>query len=224
MQWILFDIDGTLLNSSGAGGRAMYAAVNKVFGSELKLGSVPFHGRTDRSIITDILKLNDIECDDKTFSDVAEVYLEHLAEELATAENKVFPGVMDLLKDLTKFSDLRIGILTGNMKAGAELKLKYFEIEDHFELGFYGDHFPTRNLLSQSARDFISEKDGGKFVASDIWIIGDTPADIECGRHIGAQVLAVSTGGSSYPELEKHKPDILVESLEDSKEFLSLLA
>ena len=224
MYWILFDIDGTLLSSSGAGGRAMYAAVKQLFGEELKLGSVPFHGRTDRAIITDILKFIGEDSSEQSFLNVKKTYLEILPSELAKVESQIFKGVKELLDELASRKHVRVGLLTGNTEQGAGIKLGHFGIEEYFEYGAFGDHHLSRNDVAANALEQITSRSDFDVKPENVWIVGDTPADIECGRHINAKVLAVSTGGYTHAELQSHNADILVECLSDSSEFLGYLS
>lgn len=223
MNWILFDIDGTLLSSSGAGGRAMYAAIKELHGADLPMGSVAFHGRTDRAIISDILKLANIEPTPSNFLAVKEVYLSILPKELDGVESRVFEGVMELLEKLESMPQVQVGLLTGNMADGAKLKLDHFNISDRFNFGAYGDEFHSRNDVAADAYRRINNSGSTQVPSDKIWIIGDTPADIECARHINARVLAVSTGGFSRAELEPFNPDILLDNLVECESFLEEL-
>lgn len=199
----------------------MYRAVDDLFGVSLELGSVPFHGRTDRSIIKDILLHAGLDyVEDRDFPRVCAKYLEILPEELDNGETQVFVGVEEMLKTLVGDEKAQVGLLTGNMEKGAELKLEHSGLSDHFDFGAFGDHHHHRNDVAKHAYGIVNSRANEKVDPSDVWILGDTPADIECGRAIGANVLAVATGGSSYEELAEHKPDILVKDLAKVSDLL----
>lgn len=225
MHIILFDIDGTLISSGGAGKSAIEGALRETFDITPDSAGVPMAGRTDRSIVRDLFVQNGLENTEVNWTRVLESYLRVLPNCLQQCEGQVLPGVVELLDVLRARENCHLGLLTGNIEYGARLKLKYYGLLDFFSFGGFGDHCYDRSDVAREAWDASRNLVGDKSVnRKRVWVIGDTPADIHCGRSIGANVLAVATGWHSREILETEKPDLLFDDFSDPTRFLQVLS
>ena len=213
MRVCLFDIDGTLIRSGGAGSRAMKRAFEDVFRVECDLSGVSFSGRTDFGITRDLFANAGVEHSRANLSRFFEAYLPALSTELSQGDGQVCVGVEGWLTKLAKHPDCAVGLLTGNMRAAAEIKLRHFGLWQHFHFGGYGDHVPHRHEVARSAIQAAMEF-AGQVDHDQIWTIGDTPDDISAARAHGIRVVAVATGSHSFEELQMHRPDVLAHNLE----------
>ncbi len=223
MHICLFDIDGTLLASGGAGKAALEASLVEGFGVTLN-SDVPYSGRTDRAIARDLLRAHDIEPTDTNWEKLLNGYLCRLPECLNLHQGRVLPGIWELLKTLKIRGDVVLGLLTGNVRAGAKVKLGHFGLFEYFGLGGFGDRHFDRDDVAREAFLAVQEHLASPVSGDDIWVIGDTPLDIQCARAIGAKVAAVATGIHTLDLLHPHAPDLLFEDLSDHSAFLEQLA
>jgi phosphoglycolate phosphatase len=222
MYIVLFDIDGTLLASGGAGKAAMEAAVATAFGAPADSGAVPYAGRTDRSIVRDLFRLHGVADTPENFEKFVAAYLDHLPDCLARLNGRVLPGIAELLDRLAGREDVKVGLLTGNMPAGARVKLSHFGLHERFAFGGFGDQHWERDDVARSALAVIRELHGD--VKLDrIWVIGDTPLDVQCARAIGARAAAVATGHHDVDQLRETRPDLLFADLSDPTALLAEL-
>lgn len=224
MQVCLFDIDGTLLNTGGAGSTAMLASVEAEFGVQEPLHGIPAAGRTDRAITLDVFNAFGLPLDEATYARFLDVYVSLLPEHLKMHTGTVFPGVAELLSALRGRGDVALGLLTGNFQSGAWLKLKHYALHEFFDFGGFGDRYVHRNDVAREALELIRRRLGADFDPSDVWVVGDTPADVECARAIGANAIAVATGIFSAEELAAANPDFLWNDLSDIERFLRLMS
>lgn len=213
VKLVLFDIDGTILLTDGAGKRAIHRALVEVFG-----GTGPddhrFDGKTDPQIVRELMRMegHGDEHIDAHMSPLLERYVAYLDEELRIGASgvrgvRVMPGVRELLDALDTRDDVLLGLLTGNLAAGARAKLGSAGIDpDRFRVGAYGSDHETRGELPAVAQRRARDELGVDVSGRDVVVIGDTPADIACGRGIGARAIAVATGGYSIEELLAHSP------------------
>ena len=220
----LFDIDGTLIRAGGAGGAALAAALTSEFGVEHPDDAVELAGRTDRAITVDSLRRNGIEPSEENLARFFDAYLRHLPVHLAARNGFVLPGVRELLDALALRDDVVVGLLTGNFRRAAELKLGHFALADYFRLGGYGDHHLDRDDVARDAVAEIHRLEGLVHDQVQVWVVGDTPYDVRCGRAIGARVIAVGNGFGSREDLTAAGPDHLLEDLSDSARLLGLIA
>jgi phosphoglycolate phosphatase len=211
----LFDIDGTLLRTGGAGVRA-FRRTAALWGHPGAMDRVSFHGRTDTSLARQFLAgagLPDTAVECERF---LAVYAFLLEEELSRGGGELCPAVPALLHVLESLPEPPLmGLLTGNVRMGAVLKLAAHGLEHRFVLGAFGDDHESRNQLAVVARQRVSKCLGTPVPGSAIVVIGDTPADIECARAIQAPCLAVATGAFSVHDLRLHQPDWVVSSFEE---------
>jgi len=223
---ILFDIDGTLLASGGAGKVALEEALLAEFGLNGIQHHVPYAGRTDVAIGRDLLKAHGIDPTEARLKQLQESYLQRLPEALNRLKGKILPGVVSLLDALRAVEQpVLIGLLTGNIRRGASVKLGHFGIDHYFRFGGFGDGLLERDEVARAAwSEARLHHHPNELAIERTWVIGDTPLDISCARHIGAKVLAVSTGHHSKEELAVGKPDLLLSSLEGDDLLANLLA
>ncbi len=224
MKVVLFDIDGTLLSTGGSGQSAMEAALLAGFPVTELLCDIPTAGRTDRAIIMDLFRDHGIAFTEENWQRFQQLYLERLPGCIAGGPPDLLPGMRDIVEALAVRSDVMLGLLTGNFERGAKVKLSHFGIDHHFAFGGYGDHDVSRDdvarrALAEAARRLERDPD-----VSSVWVIGDTPADIQCSRAIGARAVAVATGIYPLEVLRAAEPDHLFESFADPQTLLSLLA
>ena len=228
MKLVLFDIDGTLLASEGAGKRAVTRALKDVFGST---GPDDYHfdGKTDPQIVRELMKLDGV--DDKTIDAkmhrLLNVYIENLTYELRAPDKKpprALSGVPELLDALEARADVVLGLLTGNIERGARMKLDAVGIEwSRFRVGAYGSDHERRPQLPAIARERCRRQTGAFVQGAEVVVIGDTPDDMTCGRALGAQAIGVATGRFTVPQLMEHRPVAAFEDLSDTQTVLDAI-
>lgn len=213
---LLWDIDGTLIRSGNAGHRAMNAAAQAVFDLEDAFAHFDFGGRTDPWVLGLLCEQHRIATTPELTERFYDVYVEALRRELHNPRAHTCAGIRELLPTLAADPTLTQGLLTGNIVAGARVKLDHFGLWDFFPFGAFADDSGERNRLGPIALDRARHHSGRPEIQpSDLLVIGDTPHDIACARAVGAHAVATSTGGFTYEELEAHQPDLLVRDFAD---------
>ena len=226
MKLVLFDIDGTILWSDGAGRRAMTEALMNVFGGA---GPTDYHydGKTDPQIVRDLMRASGHtdETIDERIDPLMQRYLGGLERELAGGTRAhVFDGVRELLDLLEARSDIILGLLTGNLREGAAIKLRAAGIDiDRFKVCAFGSDHHARAELPALAQRRAKEDLGLDIPGDHVFVIGDTPADITCGQGIGARAIAVATGRYTPEELARHHPYALFSSLADTAAVMKVI-
>ena len=220
---LLWDIDGTLIASGGAGMRALQVALQREFGLVGSLADIDFAGRTDRWIIREVFRKFAVPPTEANFTRLFEGYVAELPTALANPQARVLPGVREVLQAARAHGMFAQGLLTGNMRRGAQAKLGHHGLWDFFAFGAFGDDSELRNDLGPHALRRAAEHHGLDFAADCVWIIGDTPHDIACGQAIGARTLAVGTGSATVEQLRAHHPTAVLENLADTAAVLELL-
>jgi phosphoglycolate phosphatase len=222
----LFDIDGTLVLTGGAGGRAMSMAFEEIFGIRDAFRAMPLAGRTDAWILRDGAAAHGIPPDSPALARFREVYLRHLAAELDKPGPRkgVMPGVRDLLDALSVRADIYLALLTGNYEEGARLKLEHFDLWRYFRCGAFGDEAPHRNGLVATAVERVAACGGPEFSAAQVVVIGDTPLDVAGALFSGARSIAVATGSHSVEELRATGADVVLKDLSDTQAVLRDIA
>jgi phosphoglycolate phosphatase len=220
---LLFDIDGTLIHSGGAGVRALKSAFKERFGIDDDLRDIEIAGMTDSGIVVSILNKHKIPATNENVSAFLDSYVHFLSLELPQRKGTLLPGVLELLERLKSRPHLVLALLTGNVSRGAQLKLEHYGVWHFFEFGAFADDHRDRNRLGLFARARAKEKHGCEFSSSEIDVIGDTPRDIACGKALGARSVAVATGRWSRDELAKYDPDFLIDDLSDVETVIHTL-
>ncbi len=217
---VLFDIDGTLLAAGGAGARAFRDALVEVFGTSGPIDGHSFAGKTDPQIASELLQAAGFEHEHITagLPELWRGYLARLEPELARSRLRVLPGVPELLARIEAArADMVLGLLTGNLRDGARLKLDAAGIGfRRFAVGAYGCDHADRAELPAVAVQRAEERTGRRFQRKEIVVIGDTPNDIACGEALGVRTVAVATGSYTPDQLAAFEPDYLFTSLEDT--------
>jgi phosphoglycolate phosphatase len=216
---VLFDIDGTLLNTDGAGRRAMEHAMTVVFDTP-GVDGYRYDGKTDRQIVREqLLQLGHAtDAIERGMQTVLTCYLERLGEELqrSVAAHVVHPGVRPLLAALASDDRVLVGLLTGNIEGGAMAKLEVTGIGTAaFRVGAFGSDHEVRSALPEIARQRAAGYLGTSVAGEDLVIIGDTPADMTCGQGVGARAIGVTTGRFRRAALEAHAPVAVFDALDD---------
>lgn len=219
----LFDIDGTLIASGGAGEYSMRLAVHDMFGVENGLQGVEIAGRTDHLITRNVFKKFGVEWTAERAAAFLDLYLAHLAVELPRKDGRLLPGIVELLEALKARPQVALALLTGNLERGAKIKLTHYGLWSYFEFGAYADDSFDRNRLGPFAQARAHKRHGVAFPPERTFVLGDTPHDIECGRAIGARTVAIATGGHTREQLAVHQPDFLFEDVADVPAVLAAL-
>jgi phosphoglycolate phosphatase-like HAD superfamily hydrolase len=219
MRVLLFDIDGTLIRSGGAGKAAMEAGLRSAFGVPEIRGRVPYSGRTDTIIARDLLALHDIEPTDAHVATLHSAYLTFLPDLLRQMHGTVLPGVDEALRRERRGAV--VGLLTGNIRKGAETKLRHFDLWHHFAFGGFADGLCNRDDVARRALSEAEAHAGRAIDPADVWVIGDTPLDVQCARAIGAKAVIVATGWHHRDELAAANPDHLLPDFTHAGELLT---
>ena len=218
MTALLFDIDGTLLSAGGSGGPAMAAACEAAFGGAFppERYDIPFAGRTDTAITRAYHAAHGTEATPDSVAAFRDAYLAALPAALEDRDGGVLPGVVNLLDTLAGRDGVTLGLLTGNFRGGAAAKLSHFGLDRFFDMdrGGYGCDSPDRADVAAAALATLPAR--FRENPRDVWVIGDTPADVACGKSIGARTLAVATGGSTLEELRDTRADAVLADLSDA--------
>jgi phosphoglycolate phosphatase len=218
---VLFDIDGTILLTAGAGRRAIVAALGQEIGDGTTFDRVRFEGKTDPQIVAEMLEVAGRRGPhpEQQVRAIFQRYVDLLALELQQPSSRtiVMPGIHPLLDRLEAEDGVILGLLTGNLSEGAKLKLRSAGLDpDRFRVGAYGSDAAHRPdlppIAARRAEPFFGRVPSG----NEVVIIGDTPADIACGACIGARAVAVATGGYSVPDLAACGPHVVFEDLSDT--------
>ena len=211
---VFFDIDGTLVHTGRAGVKAFAKVFATEFGAHDGTERMKFAGRTDVSLVREFFRLHGIEpspANFERFFDRYAFWLDHIIQDSAGAPCR---GVLDFIDQLQAIPDPPVlGLLTGNIRLGAEIKLRHFDLWDLFVTGGFADDHEDRNRIADAAFRRARRLLNNKLRPDEGVVVGDTPRDIECGRRIGAKVLAVATGGATLEELRHHRPDWVVPDL-----------
>jgi phosphoglycolate phosphatase len=223
---VLFDIDGTLVLTGGAGLRAMNRACEELVGHAGALEGIPVAGRTDRIILADVMDRLGRPLDEALLAALRERYIAYLEQEIehpGHGVKAVLPGVQALLDRLTARDDVVLGLVTGNFEAGARIKLGHFGLWRYFRCGAYADDAADRNQLVPFAVDRARGCGLQEVPASHVLVVGDTPHDVACARATGAVAVGVATGPFSPAELVASGADVVFETLRDAEAFERLL-
>ena len=226
MKLILFDVDGTLVSTRGAGRRALERAMREVYGTAGAIDDYDFHGKTDPRIVRDLLAAlgRTPEVIEAGLSSCFTRYLIHLEREIGNGEGvSLYAGVPELVETLAERRDVLVGLLTGNIEGGARLKLGPTGLLRYFRLGAYGSDSGDRTALPAIAAERARALARATFAGDRVSIIGDTPLDIECARAYGARIVSVATGRHTLEDLATHRPDFLFRDLSHTGAVLTAL-
>lgn len=222
---VLFDIDGTLLLSGGAGLRAMDRTFQEVFQVTGGFEGIPMPGRTDAVILDEAMRRNGLDTDPTVVETFNDRYCDRLAEEIHRSGpgKRVMPGARELLDLLTSRRDVVVGLLTGNLEPAARIKLEHFGLGGYFSCGAYGSDAPERNDLLPIAVSRAQAQGASIRSVRDVLVVGDTPLDVACAAAAGAKMAAVATGQFDETALTASGADVVLTDLTKTTTFLRLL-
>jgi phosphoglycolate phosphatase-like HAD superfamily hydrolase len=214
IRLVLFDIDGTLVHTGGAGTAAFTKTFAKHFNLHHGTEKMKFAGRTDVSLVREFFRIHGQAESPENFDLFFEHYVFWLEHILEINGGQTCRGVRQFLRDLPALPQPpALGLLTGNIQLGAEIKLRHFGLWELFQFGGFADDHEDRNHIAVAALARGRRVLGNDLQPQEIVVIGDTPFDVRCGKFIGAKTLAVATGGAKFAELNKHAADWTVEDL-----------
>lgn len=220
---LLWDIDGTLITTQRAGRRALSRTLKVIFSISSDLDFLDMAGRTDPFILQQIAKQFGLTSTEKSTHDFYEAYFGFLQEELSSGIGKAHPGILEILEAARQRSDISQGLLTGNLERGAKIKLVQYDLWRYFEFGAFGNDGVTRNELGPHALRRATRLHGVNFTPDNVFVIGDTPHDVACGKAIGARTIAVATGGATFEELAACEPTVVLRDFSDTKAFFRVI-
>lgn len=223
MLLILFDIDGTLIDSGGAGMRSLASAFKEIFSVDDAFHDIPMAGRTDLEIISDALERRGLATGDGVLPAFVDAYLKYLSSEIDNSKRCLMPGVKSLLDVLQAKENYAVGLLTGNLEQGARIKLEPFGLNRYFSFGAYGSDHMDRNKLLPIAIERFAAISGVSAEFSKCVIVGDTPKDVECAKPYGAYTVAVATGKYTSTDLGEAGAHLVLENLADREAFLNFI-
>lgn len=223
MTTVLFwDVDGTLLTTGRAGIFAWEEAALEATGRAVELDKLETAGLTDPQVAARILEACGTETKPETVRTLTRLYERYLPASLPKRAGKVMPGVREILEHARGRADVHSFLLTGNTRAGADAKLSYYGIAGFFADGAFSDDQPDRPSIARAALE-LARRAHQDVRLDSVYVIGDTPHDIHCGRAIGARCVAVASGPYSVSELEAHDPWWAVERLPEPSIFAAKL-
>jgi phosphoglycolate phosphatase len=221
---ILFDIDGTLLDSGGAGIKALNNALEDLSGVRDGFAGIDCAGKTDKAIIKEALSRCGLEPLNGSIEDFILRYVGHLRKTVHNDRAHVKVGVQALLQRLSRESDMSLGLLTGNVEPGARIKLERFYLNGFFPAGAFGSDEEDRNLLLPIAVRRFLNGPRVSFDYSDCVVIGDTPRDVTCAHVHGASSIAVATGPYSVQDLAKTQANLVIDDLSETEKIVDWIA
>ena len=220
---LLWDIDATLITTGGAGEKSLQRIVQRRFGVADDFRDIEIAGRTDAGIAANILRKYRVEPTAENIAALLDEYIHALTEMLPLVPGRVLPGVADLLERMEAKPDRVLALLTGNLRRGAELKLRHCGLWDYFPFGAFADDHADRNQLGAFARARAQKLHQQEFAGAQIDVIGDTGHDIACGKIFGARTIAVATGTWTRDQLAAHEPDFLFDDFSQVDEVIAAL-
>lgn len=215
MKLVLFDIDGTLLDSGGAGTKSMDLAFEELFSVPNAFRGIPMAGKTDIQIMKEGLRKHGISSENGNVGLFTARYVEHLRREIENPRKHLKPGIVKALESLGLMKDVSLGLLTGNIEKGARVKLASFGLNGYFPFGAFGDDDEDRNKLLPVAVERFRVLHKQDVEYRDCVVIGDTPRDVECAKIYGAYSVAVATGPYLYDSLLASGADMVLRNISE---------
>lgn len=230
MRLILFDIDGTLVDSGEAGTRSMNLAFKEIFSLEHPFRGISMAGKTDIQIVKEALRSHNIAASDSTISFIVNTYLRHLSNEIRNDRKYIKPGIINILERLSDRTGCALGLLTGNIEQGAKIKLDSFDLTKYFSfagrgmVGAFGSDNEDRAKLLPVAVTKYKDFSGKTINYEDCIVVGDTPLDVHCVKPYGAFSIAVATGPYSAEHLRLAGADAVFGDLSDIEAFMGRIS
>lgn len=223
MKFILFDIDGTLMDSGGAGTRSLNLAFEESFAVKDAFRSISMAGKTDTQILREGFELHNIDYANGAMPEFYRNYIRHLRENIKNTLGHIKPGIREALREVRAQKEFVLGLLTGNIEEGARIKLDVFGLNDYFNIGAFGNDAEDRDRLLPIAVDKLFKLNSLKVGYRDCIVIGDTPRDVSCSKPYGAFSVAVATGPYSAGTLSEAGADVVLHDLSDTEAFMSIV-
>jgi phosphoglycolate phosphatase-like HAD superfamily hydrolase len=223
MKFLLFDIDGTLIDSGGAGTRSLDLAFQEIFAVGNAFRSISMAGKTDIQILREGMELHGLDFSPDILPAFLSAYTRNLKVQIAKGGGHVKEGIRAALALLSGRDDFILGLLTGNIEDGARIKLDTFGLSNYFTVGAFGSDNEDRNRLLAVALDKLHRSHALSLSFADCVVIGDTPRDVACAKPYGASVIGVATGPYSSQVLTEAGADVVFEDLSDTGQFISAL-
>jgi phosphoglycolate phosphatase-like HAD superfamily hydrolase len=223
MKLVLFDIDGTLIDSGGAGTRSLNLAFRELFSINNAFNGISMAGKTDIEIMKEALVKNNISLNDETLDSILSSYLMNLKKEINNSNKHVKPGIKAALETLFDKDGIRLGLLSGNIEKGARIKLGTFGLNSYFSFGAFGSDNEDRNKLLPIAVKKFRAHYRENISFGDCIIVGDTPRDVECAKPYGALSVAVATGPYTLDTLREAGADLAMEDITDIDKFMDFI-
>jgi phosphoglycolate phosphatase-like HAD superfamily hydrolase len=224
MKFILFDIDGTLLDSGGAGTRALNSAFEEIFAVKDAFRSISMAGKTDMQILKEAFERYHVDYSNGIMPEFYRSYTRYLRENMRNASGHIKPGIREALRELQARKEYVLGLLTGNIEEGARIKLDYFWLNSFFDIGAFGNDDEDRDRLLPIAVEKLFKRNSLRVSFRDCVVIGDTPRDVSCSKPYGAFSLAVATGPYSAGTLFEAGADVVLKDLSDTAAFMSVIS
>jgi phosphoglycolate phosphatase-like HAD superfamily hydrolase len=218
---LFWDIDGTLLTTGKAGVPAWEQAVREIVQRDFQLSSFRVAGLTDYQIAVRTFEMLDVPADEAAIRRMVGRYEALLPTELPKKHGRVLPNVREILEHMSERSDVRSYLLTGNTRGGARAKLTHYDLFHYFVGGAFAEDAGDRATIA--ARAIAMARSAGPVADDGVFVVGDTPHDIECANAIGARTVAVATGGYTLDELQEHRPWRAFDELPAAEEFARLI-
>lgn len=225
MKLLLFDIDGTLINSGGSGKRAMNLAFEQLYGYPDILDDISLSGRTDDLILQDAFEKAKLSPDPEKMAKYKKLYFNLLEKEITkpNSHKRIMPGVNTLLQELNLRQNIYLGLLSGNWQNSGYIKIRHFNLDSYFPFGAFSDDATNRSELVPIAISRFESRTGFKPSVDDVYVIGDTPRDIECTKPHGVKSVAVAASFYKRKELETYNPDYLFDDFNSINDVLQVL-
>lgn len=223
---LLFDVDGTLMDSGNEGLICFRRALEDVFGVTGPIETYDMAGKTDWQILNDLMSMAGVDADEieARRADAFAAYVRHVEASAPVLRMRALPGASALLESLVPEPGFSLGLVTGNVKEIVPLKLRAVGFDPAvFRFGAFGSEHIDRNVLPSLALYRLSQMMGSPVAPEDAIVIGDTPRDVACARHAGVKVLCVATGRFDKETLKEADPDFLLDDLSDTKAVLDIL-
>ncbi len=222
MKLFLFDIDGTLINSGGSGQKAANIVFEKYFHIKNGFSKVQLRGRSDTAIWNDVI--NNFKIPQSEYIKLKPVlfreYYKTLKKVIISADKKeLLPNVKETIRYIIK-KEYKLGLITGNLKQGAYIKINAFDLGKFFPVGGFGNDSGSRDIIAKKAISRAKKFYNFNFSNDNIYIIGDTPADIQCALNNNVIAVAVATGKHSIEELKKYNPHYTLKNLNELKNII----
>jgi len=222
VKLLLFDIDQTLINTGGAGLRALDRACLRLFGLDNAMRGISPHGKTDPAIVREIFreKLGSETPATAQIGSILDAYVSFLKDEVQTSQTyRVLPGILPLLTELATRRDVLLGLATGNIELGARVKLDRGDLNSFFTFGGFGSDSENRTELVRRAAEKAAHQNGASIKPSDVFVIGDTPLDIDAGKACGFRTVGVATGSYTAEQLLASGATIAVGDLAEGRDY-----